>query len=150
MPPLTLHKIVKELKLKVFSITQSSLSTQSCVAHRRPVLPGQPDHMPTRSRGPVCSCLRSQHVPSTTTQHEQAYSPYRRTQNERHSAASVQIKLAGSVPVTLVITRKQQCLAWVRMSAPEYRTSTDARTVRRVALRNTAATVPSRSYVPTV
>ena len=68
-------------------------------------------------------------VPSAPVsgQHEQAYSPYRRTQNERHSAASVQIKRWIDKTRWLGprhITRKQQCLAWVRMSAPEYHTST--------------------------
>ena len=43
------------------------LITQSCVAHRPTVPPGQPDIMPTR--GPV-----SQHVRST--QHEQAFCPH--------------------------------------------------------------------------
>ena len=66
-------------------------------------------------------------VPSAPVsgQHEQAYSPYRRTQNERHS--SVQIKRWIDKTRWLGprhITRKQQCLAWVRMSAPEYHTST--------------------------
>ena len=83
--------------------------------------PGQPDHMPTRGPVSVCSRLGSQHVPST--QHKHAYSPHRRTQNERHSAASVQLNTRWLGPRH--ITRKQQsCLAWVRMSAPEYHIST--------------------------
>ena len=48
--------------------------------------PGQPYHMPTR--GPS----RSAPVSGHSTQHDQAYSPHRRTQNERHLAVSVQIK----------------------------------------------------------
>ena len=47
-----LHKIVSLLENTV-----NTVNTVSCVAHRRPVPPGQPDHMPTR--GPVCSRLGS-------------------------------------------------------------------------------------------
>ena len=80
----------------------------------------------------------STYFPLSTNKHSRGLSrPTPRTQSERHSAASMHIQLAGSLPV---------------MSAPECRTmtSTDARTVRvALALHNTA-TVPSRSYVPTV
>ena len=114
-----LHKIVK-----VFSITQL---TQSCVAHRRPVPPGQPDHMPTR--GPV-----SQDVPST--QHEQPFSMYAERTTFGSQCADKTRWLAPRH-----IARKQQCFARVRMSAPECRTSTDARTVR-VVLCNTAGRIP--------
>ena len=100
--------------------------------------PGQPDHMPTR--GPA-----SQHVPST--QHEQAFSPACRT-NDIRQPYSVQIKLAGSLPH---IARKQQCLARVRMSAPECRTSINAHTVR-VVLRNSSksSVLATSVYVPLV
>ena len=122
---------VTQNRHKVFSITQSTLA---CVAHRRPVPPGQPDHKPTR--GPV-----SQHVPST--QHKQAFSQYAERTTFSSQCADKTRWLAPRH-----IASKQQCLARVRMLAPKCRTSTDSRTVR-VALRNTAATVPSRSYVPT-
>ena len=52
-----LHVYACYTKSSVFSKTQSTQSTQSSVALRRPVPPGQPDHMPTR--GPVCSSLGS-------------------------------------------------------------------------------------------
>ena len=103
----------------------------------------------------IASRLGSQHVLST--QHEQAYGsgPTPRTQSERLSAATMQIQLAGSLPVTLPESNNAS-LGSGYLSAPECRTmtSTDARTVgvalaSVLALHNTA-TVPSRSYVPTV
>ena len=130
-----LHVYACYTKSSVFSKTQSTQSTQS------------------RAWRIVDQCLPASQitcrlgVPSTPVsgQHQQAYSAYssyRRTHNERHSAARVQIKRwidktrwLGPGHIT----------SWVRMSAPEYHTST--LTHARVALRNTAATVPSRGYV---
>ena len=69
--------------------------TQSCVAHRLTVssLPGQPDHTPTRV-GVPCVPPHSTYLPRSMNTHSLC------TQNALHSPASVQITLAGSLPVT--------------------------------------------------
>ena len=66
--------------------------TQSCVAHRLTVSspPGQPDHTPTRVGVPP----HSTYLPRSMNTHSLC------TQNALHSPASVQITLAGSLPVT--------------------------------------------------
>ena len=108
--------------VNVFSITQS------CVAHRLTVSspPGQPDHMPTRV-GVPCIPPHSTYLPRSMNTH------YLCTQNALHSPASVQITIAGSLPVTQKST--------IPLGS-EYRNSTDAQFV----LRNTAAA--GSSYVP--
>ena len=75
--------------VNVFSITQS------CVAHRLTVSspPGQPDHTPT-SVGVPCVPPHSTYLPRSMNTHSLC------TQNALHSPASVQITLAGSLPVT--------------------------------------------------
>ena len=66
----------------------------------------------------------STYFPLSTNKHSRGLSrPTPRTQSERHSAASMHIQLAGSLPV---------------MSAPECRTMT-SRAARRVPLRRTSA-----------
>ena len=69
--------------------------TQSCVAHRLTVSspPGQPDHTPTRV-GVPCVPPHSTYLPRSMNTHSLC------TQNALHSPASVQITLAGSLPVT--------------------------------------------------
>ena len=69
--------------------------TQSCVAHRLTVNspPGQPDHTPTRV-GVPCVPPHSTYLPRSMNTHSLC------TQNALHSPASVQITLAGSLPVT--------------------------------------------------
>ena len=92
--------------------------TQSCVAHRLTVSspPGQPDHTPTRV-GVPCVPPHSTYLPRSMNTHSVC------TQNALHSPASVQITLAGSLPVTQKST--------IPLGS-EYRNSTDAR--RRVRI----------------
>ena len=89
--------------------------TQSCVAHRLTVSvsspPGQPDHTPTRV-GVPCVPPHSTYLPRSVNTHSLC------TQNALHSQASVQITLAGSLPVTQKST--------IPLGS-EYRNSTDAR-----------------------
>ena len=87
--------------------------TQSCVAHRLTVSspPGQPDHTPTRV-GVPCVLPHSTYLPRSMNTHSLC------TQNALHSPASVQITLAGSLPVTQKST--------IPLGS-EYRNSTDAR-----------------------
>ena len=58
-----------------------------------PVGPGQPDHTPTRV-GVHCVPPHSTYLPRSMNTHSLC------TQNALHSPASVQITLAGSLPVT--------------------------------------------------
>ena len=77
--------------------------------------PGQPDHTPTRV-GVPCVPPHSTYLPRSMNTHSLC------TQNALHSPASVQITLAGSLPVTQKST--------IPLGS-EYRNSTDAcRTVR--------------------
>ena len=104
--------------------------TQSCVAHRLTVSspPGQPDHTPTRV-GVPCVPPHSTYLPRSMNTHSLC------TQNALHSPASVQITLAGSLPVTQKST--------IPLGS-EYRNSTQLTHAAQFVLRNTAAAVPSR------
>ena len=94
--------------------------------------PGQPDHTPTRV-GVPCVPPHSTYLPRSMNTHSLC------TQNALHSPASVQITLAGSLPVTQKST--------IPLGS-EYRNSTDARCTVRITQyhRGTAAAaaVPSR------
>ena len=106
--------------------------TQSCVAHRLTVSspPGQPDHTPTRV-GVPCVPPHSTYLPRSTNTHSLC------TQNALHSPASVQITLAGSLPVTQKST--------IPLGS-EYRNSTDARrTVRITQYRRRRSKSPARA-----
>ena len=109
--------------------------TQSCVAHRLTVSspPGQPDHTPTRV-GVPCVPPHSTYLPRSTNTHSLC------TQNALHSPASVQITLAGSLPVTQKST--------IPLGS-EYRNSTDARrTVRITQYRRRRSKSPARATCP--
>ena len=109
--------------------------TQSCVAHRLTVSspPGQPDHTPTRV-GVPCVPPHSTYLPRSMNTHSLC------TQNALHSPASVQITLAGSLPVT----QKSTILL-----GSEYRNSTDARrTVRITQYRRRRSKSPARATCP--
>ena len=109
--------------------------TQSCVAHRLTVSspPGQPDHTPTRV-GVPCVPPHSTYLPRSMNTHSLC------TQNALHSPASVQITLAGSLPVTQKST--------IPLGS-EYRNSTDARrTVRITQYRRRRSKSPARATCP--
>ena len=109
--------------------------TQSCLAHRLTVSspPGQPDHTPTRV-GVPCVLPHSTYLPRSMNTHSLC------TQNALHSPASVQITLAGSLPVTQKST--------IPLGS-EYRNSTDARrTVRITQYRRRRSKSPARATCP--
>ena len=109
--------------------------TQSCVAHRLTVSspPGQPDHTPTRV-GVRCVPPHSTYLPRSMNTHSLC------TQNALHSLASVQITLAGSLPVTQKST--------IPLGS-EYRNSTDAcRTVRITQYCRRRSKSPARATCP--
>ena len=109
--------------------------TQSCVAHRLTVSspPGQPDHTPTRV-GVPCVPPHSTYLPRSMNTHSLC------TQNALHSPASVQITLAGSLPVTQKST--------IPLGS-EYRNSTDARRPFRITqYRRRRSKSPARATCP--
>ena len=109
--------------------------THSCVAHRLTVSspPGQPDHTPTRV-GVPCVPPHSTYLPRSMNTHSLCM------QNALHSPASVQITLAGSLPVTQKST--------IPLGS-EYRNSTDGRrTVRITQYRRRRSKSPARATCP--
>ena len=95
--------------------------------------PGQPDHTPTRV-GVPCVPPHSTYLPRSMNTHSLC------TQNALHSPASVQITLAGSLPVTQKST--------IPLGS-EYRNSTDARrTVRITQYRCRRSKSPARATCP--
>ena len=116
-----IHKQTTCMHLTQESSTSSQYTitvTQSCVAHRLTVSspPGQPDHTPPRV-GVPCVPPHSTYLPRSMNTHSLC------TQNALHSPASVQITLAGSLPVTQKST--------IPLGS-EYRNSTDARRTVRI------------------
>ena len=127
-----IHKQTTCMHLTQESSTSSQYTiTQSCVAHRLTVSspPGQPDHTPTRV-GVPCVPPHSTYLPRSMNTHSLC------TQNALHSPASVQITLAGSLPITQKST--------IPLGS-EYRNSTDARRTVRI---NAQFQVAGSSYVP--
>ena len=96
--------------------------TQSCVAHRLTVSspPGQPDHTPTRV-GVPCVPPHSTYLPRSMNTHSLC------TQNALHSPASVQITLAGSLPVARASRSHRNGIAAWRICRYNLDTVPDAR-----------------------
>ena len=138
--PMILQKFTNKLHVCMHLTQESSTSsqytiTQSCVAHRLTVSspPGQPDHTPT-GVGVPCVPPHSTYLPRSMNTHSLC------TQNALHSPASVQITLAGSLPVTQKST--------IPLGS-EYRNSTDARrTVRITQYRRRRSKSPARATCP--